>query len=141
VVRWRSQQFGELGFEVGDALVEEAVVLACAGEALPQSLLVGGKLTYLNFEAGVFGDDPLEGSFRQVVLEVADLAEKLGDACALDTDLALGCLQGILSIECTFSPGGLCAAATVGDPGMRSACAGGLLDQGSGLLVLIEEGA
>ncbi|KOT91721.1 hypothetical protein ADK70_16605 [Streptomyces rimosus subsp. pseudoverticillatus] len=60
---------------------------------------------------------------------------------ALGADFAVGLGECVFGVECPFSPGGLGAAAAVGDRGMRSVYAVGLLDQGSGLLVLVEEGA
>lgn len=49
---------------------------------------------------------------------------------ALGADFAVGLGECVFGIECTFSPGGLSAAAAAGDSGMGSVCAGGLLDQG-----------
>ncbi|MFD0020077.1 hypothetical protein [Streptomyces sp. NPDC058382] len=129
-----------MGFEVGDAFVHEAVVLAGAGQALLNLLVVLGELSYVLLQRGVLGDDALEGALGEVVFEVADLAEEFCDVGALGADFALGLGECVFGVECTFLPG-LGAAAAVGDCGVGSACAGGLLDQGSGLLVLIEEGA
>ncbi|MFF4764778.1 hypothetical protein [Streptomyces sp. NPDC001292] len=75
------------------------------------------------------------------MFEVADLAQEFCDTGALSKDFALGLGECLFGVEGALPPGGLCAAAAVGDSGMGSACAGGLLDQGSGLLVLVEEGA
>ncbi|MFJ5688097.1 hypothetical protein [Streptomyces sp. NPDC093099] len=130
-----------MGFEVSDAFVHESVVLAGAGQALLNLLVVLGELSYVLLQRGVLGDDALEGALGEVVFEVADLAEEFCDVGALGADFALGLGECVFGVERTFLPGGLGAAAAVGDCGVGSACAGGLLDQGSGLLVLIEEGA
>ncbi|MDX2592808.1 hypothetical protein PV343_11130 [Streptomyces sp. WI03-4A] len=50
-----SEVRGELGFEVRGAFVEEAVVLACAGQALFYVLFGLGELSYLLLEGGVLG--------------------------------------------------------------------------------------
>ncbi|MEU2674973.1 hypothetical protein ABZ622_40400 [Streptomyces sp. NPDC007164] len=75
------------------------------------------------------------------MFEVADLAEEFGDTGALSEDFTLGLDECLFGVEGALLPDGLCAGVAVGDSGMGSACAGGLFDKSSGLLVLVEEGA
>ncbi|MFF9364522.1 hypothetical protein [Streptomyces griseoluteus] len=49
-----------MGFEICDAFVQEAVVLAGAGQTLLEVLVVLGELSYLLLQAGVLGDDALQ---------------------------------------------------------------------------------
>jgi hypothetical protein len=96
---------GEFGFEVGDALVEESVVLACGLEAFAKPLVVLRGLAQLVFQGGVFGDESLDGVFGEVEFKVSDLAEELPDAGPLGSDLGGGGFEGVLGVECAFFPG------------------------------------
>jgi hypothetical protein len=49
-----------LGFEVGDAFVHEAVVLAGAGQSFLDLLVVLGELSYALLQRGVLRDDALK---------------------------------------------------------------------------------
>jgi hypothetical protein len=62
---WGEEIGGELGFEVGESLVEEAVVLAGAGQAFPDALIVLGELPDLLLQGSVLGNDPLEWAFGE----------------------------------------------------------------------------
>ncbi|MEU8591793.1 hypothetical protein AB0C59_33125 [Streptomyces sp. NPDC048664] len=48
-----------MGFKIGDAFVQEAIVLAGAGQTLSEALAVLGELSYVLLQAGVLGDDSL----------------------------------------------------------------------------------
>ncbi|WP_333764300.1 hypothetical protein [Streptomyces sp. IBSBF 2390] len=80
-------------------------------------LFVLGELSYLSLEGGVLGVDPLQSPLRQVVFEVADLAEEFGDVGALDADLALGLGECLFGVEGSFSPGRLWRTAVGGGRG------------------------
>ncbi|MFK4687229.1 hypothetical protein [Streptomyces pristinaespiralis] len=49
-----------MGFKICDTFVQEAIVLAGAGQTLLHVLLVVGELSYLLLQTGVLGDDPLK---------------------------------------------------------------------------------
>ncbi|MET9526979.1 hypothetical protein [Streptomyces coeruleorubidus] len=49
-----------MGFKICDAFVQEAIVLAGAGQTLLGALVVLGELSYVLLQAGVLGDDPLK---------------------------------------------------------------------------------
>jgi hypothetical protein len=49
-----------LGFKICDAFVQEAIVLTGAGQTLLEALVVLSELSYLLFQTGVLGDDPLK---------------------------------------------------------------------------------
>src|ERR1035437_3503633 len=137
---WRA--FGELGFELGDAPVCEAVVGAGGFQPFLQGLVVVGELADALLERGVLGDEPLRCLWRQVVFQVADLAQEDGHAASLGADLGVGFLQCCLGVEGAFPPGRFLVAA--GGRGLRllPACfAGGVTDQGAGVGVGVEEGA
>ena len=74
---------GELCFQVCDALVVEAEVVAGGPEPLVEGAVVGGELADA---LGVFGGDPGDGLLGPLGLEVSDLAEQLADAGALGDD-------------------------------------------------------
>jgi hypothetical protein len=135
--------FGEFGFEVGDALVEESVVLACGLEAFLKPLVVLRSLAQPVFQGGVLGDESLDGVFGEVEFKVSDLAEELPDAGPLGSDLGAGGFEGVLGVECPFFPGagGLdCPAFLI----LGLQCwrlLGGCGEEGAGCGVLVEERA
>ncbi|MEU2674974.1 hypothetical protein ABZ622_40405 [Streptomyces sp. NPDC007164] len=49
-----------MGFEICNAFVQEAIVLAGAGQTLLEALVVLGELSCLLLQGGVLGDDPLK---------------------------------------------------------------------------------
>src|SRR6266568_1382470 len=131
--------FGELGFELGDAPVGEPVVGAGGFEPVFQGPVVVAELADALLERGVLGGQPLRGLRRQVVFQVADLAEEDGHAAPLGGDLGLGCLQRRLGVERAFPPGWLLIVAA---PGVLGAgLADGVADQRLGVGVGVEEGA
>ena len=109
---------GELGFEVGDALVVEPEVLPCGLEFLLKGPLVGGERADALLERGVLGGDPLDGFLGPFGLQVPDLAEELADAGALGEDLGVGGLERVLGVQRPLAPGGLALVVLrVEDPG------------------------
>jgi hypothetical protein len=95
----------ELGLEVGDALVEEPVGVAGAGEAVFQAAVVLGELADLGPQGVVLGDGAGDAVFGQVVLQVADAAEQLADPAALGGDLGVCPLELALGVERALPPG------------------------------------
>ena len=94
-------------FEVGDALVMEAEVLACGLEFLLEGAVPGGERADALLEGGVLGGDPLDGFLGPLGLQVADLAEELADAFPLLDDLSVRGLERVFGVERSFPPGGL----------------------------------
>jgi hypothetical protein len=91
--------FGEVGFEAGDAGVEEAVVLAGGLEPLGELLVISGELPVLLAERPVLDGDPLDGVGGKVDFEVADAAQELADLVSLLADLGVGRLEGVLGVS------------------------------------------
>lgn len=98
-VRWPVVSCAEeLGFEAGDALVEEAIVGAGGLQALVQGAVSGGEVADALAEGAVLGGEPLGGeplgveplggAGVVVVPGVAELAEQFADAGALSADRA-----------------------------------------------------
>src|SRR6266568_4406473 len=97
-------RFCQLGFQAGDPLVEEPVVVASAGEPLLESAVVLGELAELCPERVVFGEDPLDPVGGQVVLEVTDAPEQFSDLVSLCGDLAACALEFVLGVKCPLPP-------------------------------------
>ena len=76
------------------------------------------------------------------MLKIADLAQELGDAGALDSNLGLSCGQAVFRVQGTLFPGALSGVGSGAVPGSLLATNGSrcLLDECFGLLVLVEEG-
>jgi hypothetical protein len=109
---------GELGFEVGDALVVEAEVFPCGLEFLLEGAVAGGERADALLERGVLGGDPLDCLLGPSGLQVPDLAEELADAGALGEDLGVGGLERVLGVQRPLAPGGLALVVLrVEDPG------------------------
>src|SRR6516164_6367452 len=106
-LRCRLLRRGDLGFEVGDALVVEAEVLPCGLEFLLEGAVAGGEGAVALLEGGVLGGDPGDGFLGPFGLQVPDLAEELADAGALGEDLGVGGLERVLGVQRPFAPGGL----------------------------------
>jgi hypothetical protein len=134
---------GEFGFDAGDALVEESVVLARGLETFLKPLVVLRGLAQLVFQGGVFGDESLNGVFGEVEFKVTNLAEELPNAGPLCSDLGAGSFECALSVECPLFPGagGLdCPAFLI--LGLQCWCLlGGCREEGAGCGVLVEERA
>jgi hypothetical protein len=90
--------FGEVGFEAGDAGVEEAVVLAGGLDPLGELLIAGGELAVLLAERPVLRVDSLDGVGGEVDFEVADAAQELADLVSLTADLGVRGLEGVLGV-------------------------------------------
>lgn len=117
--------FGEVGFEAGDAGVEEAVVLAGGLDPLGELLIVGDELAVLQAERPVLRVDSLDGVGGEVDFEVADAAQELADLVSLTADLGVRGLEGVLGVKRAVLPGpalsgvmaaaGGCGSWTIGD--------------------------
>jgi hypothetical protein len=90
---------GDGGFQVGDALVEEARVVSGSAQSVLEPLVVLAELANLMLERGVLGDDPLGAVAGKVLFQVPDPAEESGDGVALPGDFGVGDLQAMRSIE------------------------------------------
>jgi hypothetical protein len=90
---------GQLCFEAGDSLIEEAVVGPGGLQAFFQGAVAGGQVPDALFERRVLGGKPLGGVAVVVVLSVADLAEQLADPGALGADLSVGGFEGLLGVQ------------------------------------------
>src|SRR6516225_6400306 len=142
-LRCRLLRRGDLGFEVGDALVVKPEVLPCGLEFLLEGAVAGGERADALLERGVLGGDPLDGFLGPFGLQVPDLAEELADAGALGGYLVVGGLEGAFGVQRPLTPGGLAFVVLgVEDPGALLA---GLGDRGGdggpGVGVAVEEGA
>lgn len=87
-----SDVFGELCFEVGDALVQEPVVGPCRRESLLQLPTGRGQFPELLFELGVGRGEGL-AVVGAGLGEVGELAHEVADAGAQGPDLAVGSAQ------------------------------------------------
>lgn len=97
-------RFGELGLELGDAPVGEPVVGACGLQPLCEGAVVGGELAGSLLERGVLGSHPLDGVLGELAFGVAELAEKLPDAGALDADFVVRGLESVFGVERPLPP-------------------------------------
>jgi hypothetical protein len=105
----------QLCFQVGNALVEEAVVGPGGLQAFFQGAAAGGKVAEPLLEGGILGHKPLDGISVVVALGVAELAEQLADAGALGADLGVGSLERLLGVQRPLLPGRLGLGVTVSD--------------------------
>lgn len=93
----------ELGFEIGDAFVEEAVVLPGAGKPPLQGAVLLRLLAEPSLQSGVLADKALDGVSGKVALEVPDPAQQGRELGALQLNLN-GCCRGAVGI--VLPPGG-----------------------------------
>src|SRR3974377_901936 len=98
---------GDLGFEVGDALVVEAEVLPCGLGFLLEGAVAGGEGADALLWPCVLGAETGDGFLGLFGLQVPDLAEELADAGALGEDLVVGGLERVLGVQRPFAPDGL----------------------------------
>lgn len=129
-------------FEVGDAVVEGAVVVPGRLEPFFEVPLVGSELADFCAEGGVLGEGALDGVLGQVEFQVTDASEQGADLRPLVGDLVEGVLEALLCVESSLLPGGLSACCAIG----LSSCPGStgvadcLGDELASLGVLIQEG-
>jgi hypothetical protein len=132
--------FGELGFEAGDAGVEEAVVLAGGLDPLGELLIAGGELAVLQAERPVLRIDSLDGVGGEVDFEVPDAAQELADLVSLAADLGVRGLEGVLGVKRAVLPGAALSGVMAAAGGCGSWTVG-VGEEFPGLLVPVEEGA
>ena len=64
----------DFGFECGDPVIEETVVVAGALQAVLKPPVLLREIVDLLLQGDVLGDKPLEAVFGQIAFEVADAA-------------------------------------------------------------------